>query len=272
MDNRIILIYLILLAHVLGDFYSQTNNMAEKKKNQASYVFCHSIFYALTIAVTFLATLEKNTEMFQMIACLAIAHMMIDYLKFYVASNFTIDAFHSFCIDQVAHLLAMGLIWYYYKDSIVACDYVCYKVPYLPCLPLAMILATLIVLKPASCFIMATGLKKVDISGGTTEEKKAEVNEKEDEEKKSDANGRKTQIKDGTGKKIGYCERLLILCFLMYGKLDALGFVIAAKSISRFSEIKENTANAEYYIFGTLISMVIVVVVAILLGVCPLPQ
>ncbi len=58
------------------------------------------------------------------------------------------------------------------------------------------------------------------------------------------------------GRTIGQLERALIFLFVTTGQPGAIGFLIAAKSILRFGEIKEreNRMEAEYIIIGTLMS------------------
>jgi len=58
------------------------------------------------------------------------------------------------------------------------------------------------------------------------------------------------------GKVIGWLERLLIYLFVMSGHPAGVGFLVAAKSIFRFGELKEhhNRLEAEYITIGTLMS------------------
>src|SRR5690606_30575205 len=60
------------------------------------------------------------------------------------------------------------------------------------------------------------------------------------------------------GKWIGYSERFLILTFILLGRYEAIGFLIAAKSIFRFNEIMKDKERkeAEYFLIGTLLSIV----------------
>jgi hypothetical protein len=71
------------------------------------------------------------------------------------------------------------------------------------------------------------------------------------EEIGSDSEG----LKDG-GKYIGYLERALILLFMLMGEPSGVGFLIAAKSILRFGEIKDTSQRkmSEYIIIGTFLS------------------
>ncbi len=73
---------------------------------------------------------------------------------------------------------------------------------------------------------------------------------------------------EGLGKAglwIGRLERLLILTFVLINRFEAVGFLIAAKSIFRIGEItnSKNRKVAEYILIGTLLS----VVTAIFLGI-----
>ena len=58
------------------------------------------------------------------------------------------------------------------------------------------------------------------------------------------------------GRLIGKLERLLILMLVLAGEPDGIGFLIAAKSILRFSEIvgEDHRRVSEYVIIGTLAS------------------
>lgn len=55
------------------------------------------------------------------------------------------------------------------------------------------------------------------------------------------------------GRAIGLLERLLILMLVLSGEAGAIGFLIAAKSVLRFNEIRSREAS-EYVIIGTLAS------------------
>ncbi|MBA3073294.1 MAG: hypothetical protein FP831_06845 [Anaerolineae bacterium] len=72
-------------------------------------------------------------------------------------------------------------------------------------------------------------------------------------------------LKEG-GKMIGWLERLLIFVFVLTGQYAGVGFLIAAKSVFRFGELKEseNRKEAEYIIIGTFISFLFALAVSIL--------
>ena len=65
---------------------------------------------------------------------------------------------------------------------------------------------------------------------------------------------------------IGRLERILILTFVLLNRYEAIGFLIAAKSIFRFSEIKSSNhrKEAEYILVGTMLSFVTAILIGIL--------
>lgn len=63
---------------------------------------------------------------------------------------------------------------------------------------------------------------------------------------------------------IGILERILIIIFVTTGQIQAIGFLVAAKSVFRFSEIQhEGNQKAEYFLLGTLVSFTLAVVVGL---------
>ena len=64
-------------------------------------------------------------------------------------------------------------------------------------------------------------------------------NNENDVDMKTKASGR--GLKNG-GKVIGQLERSLIFLFILMGQLSGIGFLIAAKSVFRFGEVKDPTA------------------------------
>lgn len=65
---------------------------------------------------------------------------------------------------------------------------------------------------------------------------------------------------------IGIFERILIVLFVLVDKLDAVGFLIAAKSIFWVKD-KENSKsyNRDFYLIGTLISFTLAITVGLVL-------
>ena len=66
------------------------------------------------------------------------------------------------------------------------------------------------------------------------------------------------------GSTIGILERVLILILLMFDQYTAIAFILTAKSITRYNKISENPAFAEYYLIGTLSSVIIAVLASLI--------
>ena len=65
------------------------------------------------------------------------------------------------------------------------------------------------------------------------------------------------------GRLIGIFERAIIVVLVFEGGYNALGLIIAAKSIARFNRLKEREA-AEYYLVGTLASVGFAILIGLL--------
>jgi len=67
------------------------------------------------------------------------------------------------------------------------------------------------------------------------------------------------------GRWIGILERTLVFTFILNSNIQAIGLLIAAKSVLRFGEIKDhqNRKEAEYILIGTLLSFSIAIVLGL---------
>ncbi len=54
------------------------------------------------------------------------------------------------------------------------------------------------------------------------------------------------------GRIIGKCENVLCITLVLMGQYEGLGLVLAAKSIARMEQVKQ---NASYYLGGTLVNV-----------------
>jgi hypothetical protein len=61
---------------------------------------------------------------------------------------------------------------------------------------------------------------------------------------------------ENAGKYIGILERLLVFLFVMIDHWEAIGFLLAAKSVFRFGDLRESKDRklTEYVLIGTLLS------------------
>ncbi len=63
---------------------------------------------------------------------------------------------------------------------------------------------------------------------------------------------------------IGYLERILAIILVAYGSVEGIGFLVAAKGLVRAQEWK-NRALAEYFLVGTLLSILMATGLGLLL-------
>jgi len=75
-----------------------------------------------------------------------------------------------------------------------------------------------------------------------------------------------TESLTNAGKYIGILERLLVFVFIVVNHWEGVGFLIAAKSVFRFSDLAEAKQRklTEYIMIGTLLSFGIAVLLGIL--------
>lgn len=73
------------------------------------------------------------------------------------------------------------------------------------------------------------------------------------------------QTISGAGALIGQLERLIMGILLLLGQFTAIGLVFTAKSIARYDKISKSQAFAEYYLIGSLFSIISVLVLYVLL-------
>lgn len=70
------------------------------------------------------------------------------------------------------------------------------------------------------------------------------------------------------GRYIGYLERFLILTFVIVDNYEAIGFLLAAKTLVRYPDISEDRKGhfGEYFLVGTLTSFGIALIAGVLVG------
>ena len=233
--NIILVITIFLLVHVLFDFYFQPSKWVESKTTEgfkSKYLYWHCFIYALAVSGTvFILTSVCRLTIVAFVA-VGISHVITDGLK----KKYK-DAIAYFFIDQFLHLFVLGIIvWIVCTKQIIEVDkkWVIF---------LIYVLGYLIALKPFGL----TAKNIMDTFDFNPEEK---------------------GLKDG-GLWIGYIERFLILTFVLMSYYEGIGFLLAAKSIFRFGELKNENEikRTEYILIGTLLSFGLAVCVGMLMKV-----
>lgn len=71
---------------------------------------------------------------------------------------------------------------------------------------------------------------------------------------------------NNAGKYIGILERLFVFIFIVTGNWESIGFLLAAKSVFRFGDLKESKDRklTEYILIGTLLSFGIAIATGML--------
>lgn len=244
---------LFLLAHILGDFYFQTEKMVKKKEENVKWVLVHGVCYWMIMLLVGLLTNSSTVKMALSIG--ALLHLVIEGLKYKCLfllekakrRTQTLER-NLFFIEQIIHLLCLITISYVLVIKDIAISTKKWLVGFFDVIGIdemkvfAWILALFIIHKPANIIIQ----KLLVIY-------KPEIKRNE---KKKDHNA---------GRFIGTVERIIMLIFISIGQYSAIGLVLTAKSIARYDQISKEKDFAEYYLLGTLISTFLVIVVAELL-------
>lgn len=210
----------LLATHLLGDFLFQTDSLCERKrtrKAKSKFLYIHALI------ITTLAFAVGNSWSFWPWALLiGVFHLLMDLLKCYQKGHTLLW----FTIDQLFHMAVIIIVSYFAGESWQPYhflpDDMVMKLPVFLC-------ATLICTKPANIVIKLI-LERYNIFIPKS-------------------NGKEMK---NAGALIGSLERLLSLLLIIMGQFEAVGFIIAAKSILRFRDYER--AKTEYVLAGTLLS------------------
>ena len=217
-----IIIVKLLLAHLLGDFLLQPTSWVldkETKKQKSFYLYIHTVLHFM---LAWIIVCKITFGWFAL--ALAISHGFIDFLKLRFQKINTKRNW--FVIDQILHLITIVVIASLYEN--LTLDFTVFNNQFW-----ILITGILFLTKPTSIII------KNIISIWTPES----TNQNEDS-------------LENAGNYIGIFERLFVFCFILTGHFEAIGFLLAAKSIFRFGDLKEakDRKLTEYVLIGTLIS------------------
>lgn len=221
----------LLLAHLIGDFLLQPTAWVvnkEKKKHKSIYLYYHILLHGvLAFAIVF----EKDFLWYALL--LAIFHGIIDYIKLQFQTKKTKRFW--FLLDQFLHVITLLAITFFYTKIPLDLNFFGNN--------FWIILTGIVLLtKPTSIIIR-------NIISIWTPEKKTKDNSLEN-----------------AGNYIGILERLFIFCFILTNHFEAIGFLLAAKSIFRFGDLKaaKDRKLTEYVLIGTLLSFGIALLIGLL--------
>ncbi|MFM9988994.1 DUF3307 domain-containing protein [Flavobacterium sp.] len=224
----------LLLAHLVGDFLLQPTLWVldkESKKQKSIYLYIHTILHGV---LAWILVGEIRFGWFALL--LALLHGFIDFLKLYFQKTETKRNW--FVADQILHLLSIVVVITIYKKLTV--DFDVFNDTFW-----ILITGIIFLTKPTSILIR-------NIISIWTPESKSEGD----------------NSLQNAGNYIGILERLFVFCFIITAHFEAIGFLLAAKSIFRFGDLKEakDRKLTEYVLIGTLLSFGIALLVGLLVN------
>ncbi|KAA3652273.1 MAG: DUF3307 domain-containing protein [Proteobacteria bacterium] len=229
----IILIKLIFV-HFIGDFVLQPRSWVTDKEANKLYswrLYAHVLVHGL------LVLLVLGSWQYGLLALLIMAlHFIVDVLKLYAQREDTRTRW--FIIDQSLHIIGIAVIWFIlFKPSIDLLTW----------------------FNSQAIWLYATALLFLTFVAGVVVQILM-----------SRWTDTLNDLQDGSlahaGRYIGMLERLFVFVFIVVGQWQAIGFLLGAKSVFRFGDLKEskNRQLTEYILIGTLLSFAIAVATAML--------
>ncbi|NLR93576.1 DUF3307 domain-containing protein [Flammeovirga agarivorans] len=271
------LFFQLLFAHLTADFLLQSEKMAVEK---AEYYFSsafwkHIVIHGLCYFVVFafhyhlIGHWEASGLSQTGVATLSLTslHGLVDIAKTYFSKKFPGKGVLLFTSDQLIHIGILALFSINFDWNFLFAKIYNVEIPW------KIIVAYLFVTTPAG-IIMKVLLKRwtpessqiiqdaydnlmeVEIDLNRNDPKRLEKKFKFQKNTKFQ-NDRSTYASlQDAGQWIGILERILILTFVLNGDLKSIGFLLTAKSVFRFGDLKggKDRQMTEYILIGTLIS------------------
>ena len=229
-----IFLFKLLLAHVIADFFLQFDKLCQAKHKAGREAFIAQAVHALIHALCAYLLLADWCGWIVPLV-IFVTHFIIDTLKIKWDGSGT----PGFLTDQLAHVTVIVMLWWTLQAD--HAQVTGWLTDVLNSKQLwAVLIGYLIVLKPASILIGTF------IRGWIP------------------SNNMQAQGMPRAGAWIGYIERVLIVTFVITGNIEAVGFLLAAKSIFRFGDLNKarEIKITEYVLLGTLASFSLALLVA----------
>ncbi|HSF52988.1 MAG TPA: DUF3307 domain-containing protein [Algoriphagus sp.] len=218
-----ILFLKLILAHLVGDFILQPKSWVaekEQKKGKSPKVYFHFLIHGLLVLILL------GKELWAMAVCITVIHGIIDLIKIYLQKDNNRQFW--FFADQIAHLISLLLIGYiWFEPDLGQLDWITPQELWI------FITAIVFVTQVSGIviqFLLTGWSKDLNLSD-------------------------ETSLKNA-GKYIGILERLFVFVFVISGRWEAIGFLLAAKSVFRFGDLRKSKDRklTEYILIGTLLS------------------
>lgn len=222
----------LILAHLLGDFFLQPNSWVaekEKMKWKSGKLYLHIALHSLLVFL-----ILGSADGWKLALAIGLLHGIIDVAKLIFQSQKSKRLW--FFVDQLLHFIAIVCCWWVYAspkiDVAIFQQYQFWLY----------VIGALFLTSPSAIIIKFTIAKWIPQDKGQV-----------------------TASLQDAGKFIGILERLLIFLFVCTQHFEAVGFLLAAKSIFRFGDLKEahDLKLTEYVLIGTLLSFGIALLTAL---------
>lgn len=233
-----ILVLRLLLAHLIADFLLQPNSWVKDKNEKGIRSFKLLLHILVVTGVSTILTIDFFV--WQIPVFIFVLHYLIDLLKIYFRTPKANDLLW-FIADQFLHIISIIGVALLIGGA---------ANQWIEGLGELLSSKEVLVVALAYCFIIWPSMIIINLA----------------------TQGWQTQINDemgpslqNAGKWIGILERILVLTFVLAAQFQAIGFLIAAKSILRISVKTENSARilSEYVLIGTFISFTIAILVGL---------
>jgi hypothetical protein len=212
----------LLLAHLLVDFMLQSKKWVldkEANKVKSKYLYVHVILHFLVTLI-----LLWDISYWKIALIIMITHYIIDLLKLYVGPKIKHKNI-PFFMDQILHILVLYSIAYYGNLAN-------HTIAFFQNIDFLFVTAFVFISYPTAILIskLLSGMSK---------------HIETDHDSLPNA-----------GMYIGIIERFFVFAFILLGRWEVIGFLIAAKSVFRFNDLKESNSRelTEYILIGTLLS------------------
>jgi hypothetical protein len=221
----------LLLAHFLTDFALQPKKWIDQRNQKhfsSGYLYLHA-----TVTAVFAGTFV-GWQYWKIAIVIFITHLVIDGWKSYQKQSIVY-----FLIDQFLHLLVIFGSWYFIFGK--PADLSTWWKDVNSDVNFWIILAAVVFLTAPSAILI----------GQLTQYWRNQLEQEAD-------------TLANAGKWIGIFERIIILVLVLQNQYEAIGLLVAAKTILRFSENSRTEVKTEYLLIGTLISIALAIAVGLL--------
>ena len=247
------ILLLCFTGHILGDYYLQSDKMSYSKNKKLVRLIFHSLLYAIPFAVIFVI-FGLTMQLGGLLLSVCAAHFFIDLIKFgfykfglykICSEKYKLKDWTIYLTDQVLHIIAILAISILIGSSIP-------EIRFIPALTdsfRALGIDTVLVLKwflLILCIYKPANITFIKIFANYKPGRMEHL---------TDGASTNSAIDKKAGAIIGFLERLLIVIFISIQQYSAIGLILTAKSIARYDNIVKNQDFAEYYLIGTLTSV-----------------